>query len=449
MAAASLSIRHLISRSGADSDSALQPSATVVSMRPGVVWDRLRSAYWFLPSLLTLACILLAIGLVALDRSYAEVPGWLGWAYGGGADGARALLSAVAGSTITVVSVTFSVMVVALTVSSQHFGPRLLSSFMRDTVSQTVLGTFTGTFAYCLMVLRTVQGSNGDRYEVFIPHLAVTGSVVLTLISVAMLIYYVHHVAMSMQVSAITTRVTEDLERSIDRIYPDEIGETADADADAPMPLPAGHTIIRSLVSGYIQDVDGAALVSAAREARTTLWVLERPGAFVMDGQALAGAYPPPAESSTLVDRVRESISFGADRTSRQDVAYAGQQLVEVALRALSPGVNEPFTAITCIDRLAQGLALLSRRRAPSAQRLDEEGKIRVVAPPRAFEDLAEELLSPIARHAADEPMVLEHLRATIRTLADLTCRPADRAALERIGAGIAGRPGEGQQRVR
>jgi uncharacterized membrane protein len=409
---------------------------SVVSLRPSVLWDRLRSTYWFLPSLLTLACILLALGLVALDASYTEVPGWLGWAYGGGADGARSLLSAVAGSTITVVSVTFSVMVVALTVSSQHFGPRLLSSFMRDTVSQAVLGTFTGTFAYCLMVLRTVQGSDGDRYEVFIPHLAVTGSVVLTLLSVAMLIYYVHHVAMSMQVAAITTRVSEDLERSIDRLYPDEIGDTGTPETP-PLPLPDGHVLVHSSKSGYIQDVDGDALVAAARHARTTIWVLAPPGTFVIEGEPLLGAYPPPAEPEALTHQVQQSISFGADRTSRQDVAYAGQQLVEVALHALSPGVNEPFTAVSCIDRLSQGLARLARRQPPSAHRLDEHGQVRVVAPPRTFADLVAELLIPIARHAADEPIVLDHLRGAVARLAHLTCRPADRAALERVYARI------------
>jgi uncharacterized membrane protein len=162
--------------------------------RPLAILERFRSTYWFVPSVVTIAAIALAVIVVAIDRRYSNSTAWLGWAYGGGADGARALLSAVAGSIMTVVSVTFSVMVVALTVSSQHFGPRLLNSFMRDNAAQLVLGTFTGTFAYCLMVLRTVQGE-GDGYSAFVPHLAVTVALALTLVSVGMLIFYVHHIA--------------------------------------------------------------------------------------------------------------------------------------------------------------------------------------------------------------------------------------------------------------
>lgn len=408
----------------------------MIALSPGALWDRLNSTYWFVPSLLTIGCLGLAFTLTWLDQSYTEMPGWMGWAYGGGADGARALLSAIAGSTITVVSVTFSVMVVALTVSSQHFGPRLLSSFMRDSASQAVLGTFTGTFAYCLIVLRTVQGDGGDNYDVFVPHLAVTGAVFLSLGSVAMLIYYVHHIAVSMQVSEITARVIEDLERSIDRIYPEDLGEAETPDAAAP-PAPAEATRIRSKTSGYVQAVDGAALLAAASKAGTTIWILQRPGTFVVAHQPLAAAFPPAADQEGLAREIRGTFTFGADRTSRQDVGYAAQQLVEVALRALSPGVNEPFTAITCIDRLAQGLARLARRGVPAAIRTGEDGKGRVITAPRRFDELLVEVFEPIARHAESEPVVREHLQQALRTLHELACRPNDRAAITRLAAQV------------
>ena len=404
----------------------------MASIQPGALWDRLRSTYWFVPSLMTIGCVALAIGLTWLDRSYTELPGWMGWAYGGGADGARALLSAVAGSTITVVSVTFSVMVVALTVSSQHFGPLLLSSFMRDNASQAVLGTFTGTFAYCLLVLRTVQGDGGDGYEAFVPHLAVSGSVVLTLLSVAMLIYYVHHVAVSMQVAAITARVVEDLEASIDRIYPEELGAD-EAPDDPPLAVPADATLVRSCISGYVQEIDGDALVAAAADASTVLWVLERPGSFVVEGQPIAAVAPAPADVQRLAAAVRRTFVVGGDRTSRQDVAYAAQQLVEVALRALSPGMNEPFTAMTCVDRLGQGLARLGVRRTPSARRADADGRTRVIAPPRRFDDLVVEIFEPIVRHPESEPVVLARVRSVLTMLAALVSRPADRAALANL----------------
>jgi uncharacterized membrane protein len=365
----------------------------VTLLNSGALWDRLRSTYWFIPSLVTLACVGLAAALTWLDRSYAEIPAWMGWAYGGGADGARALLSAS---------------------------------------SQSVLGAFTGTFAYCLIVLRTVQGDGGDRYDVFVPHLAVTGGVLLTLLSVAMLIYYVHHIAMSMQVSEITARVVEDLERSIDRIYPDDLGDAENGEADGP-PVPAAATLIRSTLNGYVQDIDGPGLLAAAARAETTIWILGRPGTFIVEHQPLAAAAPGALDPERLAADIRGTFTFGADRTSRQDVSYAAQQLVEVALRALSPGVNEPFTAIACIDRLTQGLARLARRRLPSAQRTDDQGRTRVVAVPRRFADLVIEVFEPIARHGASEPVITSRLQQVYRTLHDLACRPEDRAAIDRL----------------
>lgn len=395
--------------------------------------DRLRSTYWFVPGVVTVAAITLGAVLVRLDRTLATVPPWIGWAYGGGADGARALLSAIAGSTITVVSVTFSVMVVALTVASQHFGPRLLNSFMRDTSSQLVLGTFTGTFAYCLVVLRTVQGDGGDRYAVFVPHLAVTGAVALTLFSVAMLIYYVHHVASSMQVSEITARVAHDLESSIERVYPEELGESADSSPDDAPPPPPAAAQIRSVRSGYLQEIDSRSVLSAAQDAGTTIWLVARPGDFVVEGTPVALVHPPPADLKGVENAIRSANTFGADRTSRQDVSFAAQQLVEVALRALSPGMNEPFTAMTCIDRLGQGLAKLARRRIPSARRLGEDGVLRVIARPRGFDELLVETFDPIVFHADRSPQVLTRVRETLDVLASGVRRSKDRDAIARM----------------
>ena len=397
--------------------------------------NRLRSTYWFLPAVVTILAVALGIALTAIDRSYPNATAWLGWAYGGGADGARALLSAVAGSTVTVVSVTFSVMVVALTVSSQHFGPRLLNSFMRDNAAQLVLGTFTGTFAYCLIVLRTVQGDGGDRYAAFVPHLAVTAAVVLTLVSVGMLIYYVHHVSVSMQVSEIAAGVARDLERTIDRLYPAGVGESIQAPVrDAP-PVPGGAIDIRSPASGYVERIDGDAVLALASAHDTTIWLTARPGDFVIEGMPVASAYPPPCQLERLAEDVAGTYVVAADRTSYQDVSFAIQQLVEVALRALSPGVNEPFTAITCIDRLGQGLTRLASRQIPADVRTDDHGEVRVVTEPRTFANVAAEAFEPIALYAGRNPAIGERLLRTLTRLAAVTRRPEDEASIIRIAS--------------
>jgi uncharacterized membrane protein len=362
-----------------------------------------------------------------MDSWHPEAAGALGWVYSGGASGAQALLSAVAGSMITVVSVTFSVTVVALTVSSQHFGPRLLNSFMRDAAAQLVLGTFIGTFAYCVVVLRTVHGE-GDGYAVFVPHLAVTAGVALTLVSVGMLIYYVHHVSASLQVSEIAHSVAADLERAVARIYPEPIGTSAVI--EEPPAAPHGALRICSEVSGYLQEIDGEALVRQARAHGVVIWVRARPGDFVVQGSTLALVDPRPLDGEGLSQGVRGAVLIGRDRTSRQDAGFAVQQLVEVALHALSPGMNEPFTAITCVDRLTQGLVRILDRDIPSPMRLDSDGAVRVVAFPRTFPDLLRDAFSPIRVYAGANPAVAERVLQGAALLAERARRAADRDSL-------------------
>lgn len=394
---------------------------------------RWRATYWFLPSILTAAAVVLAVALTAIDRLSPDATAWLGWAYGGGADGARALLSAVAGSMITVVSVTFSVMVVALTVSSQHFGPLLLRSFMRDQPAQLVLGTFTGTFAYCLMVLRTVQGDGGDRYAFFVPHLGVAGAVVLALLAVVLLIYYVHHIALSMQVSEITRRIAHDLEHVIERLYPDPIGEGTEPPVPEPPPVPGDARLVAAPETGYVQAIDGDRVLELAREVDSPIWLTARPGDFVIKGEPIAAIGRTDGSAGRCVEGVGRAYAFGDDRTSQQDVGFGIQQLVEMALRALSPGVNEPFTAITVIDRLAQAMRMLASRRIPSAIRTGGDGAMRVIAEAPAFPQLLAEAFEPIARHGASQPPIVARLLQSAERVALAVRRTEDRMALLRL----------------
>jgi uncharacterized membrane protein len=405
----------------------------VLRSRAVAALQSVRSTYWFFPALLTVGAILLSLLLTAIDRNVAKVPVWLGWAYGGGADGARALLSAVAGSMITVVSVTFSVMVVALTVSSQHFGPRLLRSFMRDRPAQVVLGTFTGTFAYCLMVLRTVQGDGGDLYERFIPHFAVSGAVLLALISVGALIYYVHHIALSMQVTEITRRIGHELEHAIELLYPDPIGSPAESGANCPPSVPADAEHVRSVATGYVRDVDEDALFGVASGCHGTIWLRARPGDFVVKGEVIAALNPASGERRDFADAVAAAYVIGSERSLQKDAGFAVQQLVEIALRALSPGVNEPFTAMAAIDWLGGSLSSLAERRIPSATRSDDSGCVRVITAPRTFETLLREGFEPIALHAGRNPQVVERLLDSLARLAVVAQRTEDRQALAEV----------------
>jgi uncharacterized membrane protein len=420
----------------------LQPRPVVgIRFRPVAALLRLRSTYWFLPSLVTAGAAAFAAGLIAIDTHFPAEAGWLDWSYGGGADGARAVLVAVAGSTMTVVSVTFSVMVVALTVSSQHFGPRLLSSFMRDSSAQLMLGTFTGTFVYCLVVLRTVHGDGGDQYVRFVPSVAITGALALALVSVGVLIYYVHHIAQAMQVSEITASVARELERTVDRMYPERIGHGTTAEAAA-MPQATGEAVpVPAARSGYVREIDTSRLVAVASRGDLVVRVLARPGTFVIEGRRLASIYPAGAAAHAAARRLSEAFAIGNERSPQQDVAFGIQQLVEVVLRGLSPGVNEPFTAMTALDRLGQALTRLAVRARPSGIRADDAGRVRVLAQPYAFADLLRLAFDVHAFGVEPSPAVRAHLREVLVRVEEACARPDDRIAVRELITTLDGAP--------
>jgi uncharacterized membrane protein len=251
--------------------------------------------------------------------------------------------------------------------------------------------------------------------------------------SVAMLIYYVHHVSASMQVSEITSSVAADLERSIERLYPERIGKDLDGGRGAPPP-PPDAVAIDAAGSGYVQSVESDALLALATECRTVIWLEARPGDFVTRGGLLARVNPAPPDVPSFTRRLNDSIVLGADRSAHQDAGFPVQQLVEVALHALSPGINEPFTAITCIDRLGQGLSMLARRDTPSALRADDEGRLRVVTTPLAFRDLLADAFDPMRPYAAKDPTVARHAIDVLGRVARQATRQADLDAIRRQG---------------
>jgi uncharacterized membrane protein len=232
-----------------------------------------------------------------------------------------------------------------------------------------------------------------------------------------------------MQVSHISLMVSRDLEAAIDRLYPDAGEEPARPDASVP-PLPDGAAEVAGESNGYIQAVDLDAALALATKHDVTVWLCARPGHFVTTGAVLAAVHPPPARLRELAAQLRRTYVLGSDRSSHQDAAFAVQQLVEIALHALSPGINEPFTAITCIDRLAQGLAKLACRPLPSAVRTDGDGRPRLVAEPQSFTDLLEIAFEPITLYAGPNPAIYQRLLETLETLARRARRPSDRAGI-------------------
>jgi uncharacterized membrane protein len=294
-----------------------------------------------------------------------------------------------------------------------------------------VLGAFIGTFAYCLLVLRTVQAETNGR-DPFVPHLAVTVALVLTFISIAALITFIHHISVAMQVSTIAAGISKDLTEAIERLYPEAIGKDAGTGSNELEEAGASERVeIQAASSGYVQQIVPEALLDLAREYGVRIRVQARPGDFVVRGSPLACVSEPTPDRDAFATALNGLFIIGRDRTTQQDAGFAVQQLVEVALHALSPSMNEPFTAMTCIDRLGEGLALLATRSMPATVRRDAEGVVRVIAPPHTFGELLQGAFTPIALFAGTNPAIYERLFRTLALLRRRVSRSADASAIE------------------
>ncbi|MDZ4870950.1 MAG: hypothetical protein CLLPBCKN_000338 [Chroococcidiopsis cubana SAG 39.79] len=404
------------------------------NVKIGKIWDNLHSSYWFLPTIMAAIAIALAFTMLNLDRAgfYGPLEKW-GWIYAGGANGAREVLSSVAGSVISVAATAFSITIVALQLAASNYSPRVLRNFMQDRGNQVVLGTFIATFVYSLLVLRTVRG-DGDDYDSFVPQLSVTVGLLLGLASIGVLIYFIHHAATIIQVSHIIMDASNDLHGAIDRLFPEKLGRS--------LPKPHEHAIpanfdwdaypVKANNSGYVQAIDNEELMQIACDRQLLLQIKSRPGRFVVKGSDLVMVFPGDKVNRKLSDRINDAFMFGRQRTEQQDVEFPVNQLVDIALRAISPGINDPTTAIECIDQLSAGLSHLAQREIPSAYRYDDDNNLRVIAEPFTFAGLTDAAFNQIRQYGKSDVGVVIRLLEAIATIARYTQNEKDRAALRR-----------------
>lgn len=397
------------------------------------IWDSLHSSYWFIPTLMALGSMILAIAMLALDRR-GNIPNWR-WIYTGGTDGARSVLSSVAGSMISVVATAFSITIVALQLASSNFGPRLLRNFMQDTGNQIVLGTFIGTFIYCLLVLRTIH-AEGEGYSLFVPQLSVTVGTGLAIASIGVLIYFIHHASTIIQASHVITQVSGDLDKALDRLFPDKIGQGKANNSRQVGEIPANFdseaSPIKATGEGYLQAIDDNELMKIARQYNLLVRLTTRPGKFIVKGSDVAMVFPEKQVNQSLKQQINDAFILGKERTEYQDVEFPIDQLVEIALRAISPGINDPFTAIRCIDRLSAGLSRLAQRDFPSPYRYDDEDNLRVIVEGVTFEGLVNTAFNQIRQYSKSDVAVTIRLLEAIACIATYTRNSKQREALRR-----------------
>jgi uncharacterized membrane protein len=395
--------------------------------------DQLRQSYWFVPTLMALAAVLLAGGMVWLDGY--EGSAWmdrLPWLYASRPSGARQLLATIGGSMITVAGTVFSVTIAAVVYASGQYGPRLLSNFMRDRGNQVTLGTFIATFLYCLVVLRTIRSPEETGGAGFVPNLAVLVALALAMCSIAVLIFFIHHVPSRLRINSVIEDVGRRLLRDIEHRYPEHLGTPPEEAPDANDPAtPApfregkngeGSTPVRSSETGYIQLIDDQALMRIAKKHDLVVQIRYQPGDFVHAGRALAEVWPLQRCEGEIAGSIRDAFTVGAERTALQDLRFLVDEIVEICARALSPGVNDPFTAVTCLDWLGAALSDLSGRRLPSPFRTDDDDRVRVIAHPQSFQAFIDRSLGALLQHAAVNTVAALHYLATLGEIA-VNCR--------------------------
>ena len=408
----------------------------------GAWWIWVRESLWSLPTLLTALAVALAAATLWLDGLLQRNPRVDYLAFAGGAEGARGVLSAIAASLITVTGVVFSITIVALQLASSQFTPRVLRHFTGDRANQLVLGVLIGTFTYTLLVLRTVR-ADGRDVGTFVPALSVGLAVVLALVSIGFLIFYIHHAARSIQAAVIIERAAHDTLTLIRRSCPEGPAEPAEGSPCPVLPETEGAPIC-SPHAGYLQAVDLDGLAELAGQAGVTIRMELSVGEFVLPGARLASVWPA-SVSDEVRDDICQAFVLGPERTLQQDVAFGLRQLADIAIRALSPAVNDPTTATMCIDRLAELLVTLGTRESPEQVRVDEKGRVCLVARPLRFERAVELSFAQIRHYGTGDAVVARYLLETLGRIAALV--PGDRrgplarqmglvrqAARERIG---------------
>lgn len=385
------------------------------------LWRNISSSFWFVPSLAVAAALVLAGVLTGVDArlsglDHSSVP----WLFGGTADAARSVLSTIAGSLITVISIAFSLTVIALQQASSQFSPRVMRRFTGDRVNQIVLGAYIGTFVYSLIVLREVR-SPEEGASGFVPALSVSVAIALAIVCVGLLILFIHHISQMLQVDLVERQIHDEMLERLDHLYPSMVGEPAaveDAAAgDAAEDAAGEGWEIRSTETGFVRSIDDAALLNAEREGVTRVRIRVAVGAFVAHDDLLATVAGAPADAAETTRAIRKAVVIDATRSAEQDLLFDVRQLVDIALRALSPGINDPTTAEHALYYLGDMLGRLGERAFPSPVRTAPGGGIRIIVARPGWDDFVAASFDQIRESARGNVHVIDVLLDVLRRL--------------------------------
>lgn len=403
------------------------------------LWNNLRASLWFVPGLMIAFSIIFALMLIEVDSRVKTE--WLEnypRLFGLGADGSRGMLTAIASSMLTVATLAFSLTLNSITQASGQFTPRIFRNFMRDRANQFVLGYFVSVFAYCLLVLRTIRG--GDEIK-FVPSFSILFGLLLALGGILVLIFFIHHIADSLQITRILENITEETKKSIENFFPEEVGEPATSEQkDEAQAIEKAENWIKipALQAGYVQNAETDSLIEYAVREQMIIKMRRGIGQFVATGSTLA-EIAPDAESGKWkaafgkekIREINDLFLIERHRTIEQDVGFGIRQIVDIALKALSPGVNDTTTAIFCIDHLSEILGEITRRTLPAKTR-SAGGVVRLLSVAPDFIDYVETAFDQIRINGKGNLAIFERLITNIAFLAEEATLTERRAALRR-----------------
>lgn len=377
------------------------------------------ATFWFLPVLILGFSVFLSVALVYLDSTITiSHEGLLRFFLVNSSDSARSILSTISGAMIGVAGTVFSVTLVALTLASSQFGPRLIKNFMYVRLNQVVLGSYISTYLYCLLVLNSVRQS--DDYS-FIPSISILVAILAAIANIILLIIFIHQIAISIQADKVVADISGFILKQVETLFPEKMGEENEdeenIDVTAAFAAYKRQVSIKSPSNGYLQYVDGEALIEIVTKHDSLLKVNYRPGSYLVKGQELGLFY---LKTDLKEDPIKELLNqfvIGEIKTAQQDLEFSINQMVEIAVRALSPGVNDPFTAIACIDNLSSTLSYLAKAKFPSEYRFDEEGTLRIIADTFEFGGVLDAAFNQIRQFSGGSPAVMIRLMEALITI--------------------------------
>ncbi|WP_254073614.1 DUF2254 domain-containing protein [Cellulophaga sp. HaHaR_3_176] len=406
--------------------------ATVIMKKILFFFEKLKATFWFVPALIIIITILISIIVVTIDQGI-KIPkeGLNQLFFVNSADSARSILTTISAAMIGVAGTVFSITLVALTLASSQFGPRLIRNFMYVRLNQIVLGSYVSTYLYCLFVLNAIKDNDGYT---FIPKLSILLAIIAAFTNIILLIVFIHQIATSIQADKVISDISQIISTQVKTLFPENMGDEFEdekrVNADAIKSRYTHTKLIKSHKNGYFQYIDNESLLEEIQNIDGLLELYFKPGDHLVEGINIGKLYTNKDIDDEQYDDISDNFVIGNTKSSQQDLQFSIYQMVEIASRALSPGVNDPFTAITCIDNLTATMCRLAQANYPSNYRVDKNDVLRIITENLEFEDFLDASFNQIRQYSAGNTAVVIKLMDGLTTISVFAKKDAYKKAL-------------------